>query len=436
MTHGETASAAERPLRGDGRLGRAVLDVVGAVVMGADPEGRLLYWNRAAQDLTGFAHDEVLGRSLWDFLIPPEQAPGTREAFARLAAGDELPHRYENDWLTRDGGRRRITFVNTLLRDASGRVELVIGTGIDVTAQQQAQELLEAVLAATTEQSVVATDLAGLITVFNTGAERMLGHRAGDVLGRDAVVLLHDPAELAERGSPLAGPDDRDIGTADWTYRRSDGTRVTVALSVTVLRYRTGDPRGFLCIGVDVTDQRARERALDEAAEAAEHRAAHDALTGLPNRAVLLDRLHHAVAAHRRHHRPSGLLYLDLDGLKAVNDAHGHADGDALIVEVAHRLAGSLREGDLCARLSGDEFAVLVEDLHDRTEVDRVVDRIERTLAEAPVPLPSGATTTAAASIGITVTADADTDPHEVLARADAAMYRTKARRRTSPERG
>jgi diguanylate cyclase (GGDEF)-like protein/PAS domain S-box-containing protein len=439
MTHGDRTDAglaADAPAqslrrRGRGRVGLAVLDVVGAVVMAADPEGRVQYWNRAAQELTGFTEDEALGRSVWDFLIPPEEAPGAREVYARLVAGD-LPARYENDWLTRDGGRRRITFVNTVLRSPSGAVELVIGTGVDITAQRETQELVEAMLAATTEQSLVATDLGGRITLFNTGAERMLGHRGGDVVGRDAVELLHDPDELAARGSPLADPEDRDARTADWTYRRQDGTTLTVALSVTVLRFRTGQARGFLCVGVDVTAARERERALDRATAAAEHRAAHDGLTGLPNRVVLLDRLQYAVATHRRHHRPSGLLFLDLDGLKAVNDAHGHAAGDALIVEVAHRLTAALREGDLCARLAGDEFAVLVEDLHDPAEVEHVVHRIERSLGGTPVVLPSGTTTTAAASIGTTITSEEDAGPQDVLARADASMYEAKARRRAT----
>jgi diguanylate cyclase (GGDEF)-like protein/PAS domain S-box-containing protein len=403
--------------------------------MAADPAGRLRYFNKAAEELTGYAEREVLGRSVWDFLIPPEEAPGAQAAFARLVAGD-FPHRYENDWLTRDGGRRRVTFVNTFLRDPAGRVELVIGTGVDVTAQRETQELLEAMLAATTEQSVVATDLRGRITAFNTGAERMLGHRAQDVLGADVVQLLHEPDELRERGSPLADPEDGRADTGDWTYRRRDRTPVTVSLSVTLLRLRTGQPRGYLCIGVDVTAQRDREQALDEAAAAAAHRAAHDPLTGLPNRVLLLDRVHHAVTTHHRHHRPSGLLFLDLDGLKAVNDTYGHAAGDALLVEVGHRLTAALREGDLCARVSGDEFAVLVEDLHAPSEIDQVIHRIERLLAQSPVTLPSGAITTAAASIGATITRDTDADPHQVLARADAAMYDAKTRRRTNPAGG
>jgi diguanylate cyclase (GGDEF)-like protein/PAS domain S-box-containing protein len=421
------------------RIGRAVLDIVGAVVMAADPAGRVRYFNRAAQELTGFSEAEALGRSVWDFLIPPDEAAGTRAAYAEIVAGGS-PHRYENDWLTRDGDRRRIAFVNTFLRDADGRVELVVGTGVDVTAERQTRDLLEAMLAATTEQSMIATDLDGIITVFNTGAERMFGYPARDAVDRNLADLLHDPDDLRSRAASggggfaglLATVADRGAETGDWCCRRRDGTALTVSLSVTPLRVRSGPPRGYLCVGVDVTEQRRRERDLDEAAAAADHRAAHDPLTGLPNRAVLLDRLRRAIATHRRHHRLAGLLYLDVDGLKAVNDGHGHAAGDALLVEVAHRLTESLREGDLCARLGGDEFSVLAEDLHDAAELEGVCLRIQELLTGSPVTLPSGATAATAASIGSTVTTDTDTQPEDVLERADAAMYRVKAERRTA----
>jgi len=159
------------------------------------------------------------------------------------------------------------------------------------------------------------------------------------------------------------------------------------------------------------------------------HRAAHDPLTGLPNRTVLMDRLDRALTAQRRHQRLSGLLYLDVDRLKAVNDVHGHAAGDALLVEVGRRLAAASREGDLCARLGGDEFAVLLEDLRDAAELETVSDRIQQHLAE-PLQLATGALSSAAASTGSTLTLTTDTAPDTVLARADRAMYLLKTIRR------
>ncbi|MDP9434735.1 MAG: GGDEF domain-containing protein, partial [Actinomycetota bacterium] len=266
-----------------------------------------------------------------------------------------------------------------------------------------------------------------------------LGHQAADALGQDVVALLHDPGELQQRAQLLDVPVQSVVArlaqtgqaeTRDWTYRRQDGTQLTVALSVTPLRHRSGALRGYLGVAVDVTAVREREQQLRRETEQLAHRASHDPLTGLANRSPLLDRLSQAAAAQRRHGRLAGLLYLDVDGLKTVNDVHGHAAGDALLVAVAQRLASAAREGDLCARLGGDEFALLVEDLHDQAELDTVADRVHRLLAD-PVRLPAQGEITTAASIG-TAVIDAADGPQTVLARADAAMYANKITRRTA----
>lgn len=417
---------------------RAALSASGLVVVTADVQGRICSFNAAAERLTGYAEPEVLGRSLVDLLLPAEATAAGRAAFARLAAGT-VPARYETDWVTRDGQLRHLAFVTTALPDRTGRVAHLVGAGIDLTEQRRTQQLMEAVLAATTEQALIATDRHGRITVFNAGAERMLGHTAEQALGRDVAGLLHQPDELARRSDALGVPVDSVVafraqnGTADtqhWTYRRQDGSTLTVALSLTALPHQAGELQGYLGVAVDVTDQQQREQQLHQAAEQAAHRAAHDPLTGLPNRAVLIDRLQHTLAAQRRQSQHTGgLLYLDVDGLKAVNDTHGHAAGDALLVAVARRLAAACREGDLCARLSGDEFAVLLEDVHDPAELDDASNRIQQHLAE-PLPLATGAVTVPTASIGGTLLRSNDT-PEAALARADRNMYTHKPAHRT-----
>jgi diguanylate cyclase (GGDEF)-like protein/PAS domain S-box-containing protein len=298
---------------------------------------------------------------------------------------------------------------------------------------------MEAVLAATTEQALIATDRHGRIIVFNAGAERMLGYTAEQALGRDVAGLLHQPDELARRADTLGVPVDSVVafraqnGTADtqhWTYRRHDGSALTVALSVTALRHPAGELQGYLGVAVDVTAQQQREQQLHQAAEHAAYRAAHDPLTGLPNRVVLIDRLQHTLATQRRQSQPAGgLLYLDVDGLKTINDLHGHAAGDALLVGVARRLAAACREGDLCARLGGDEFAVLLENVHDAAELDTASDRIRQHLAE-PLPLDADADAVPTASIGGTLLRSTDT-PEAALARADRHMYTHKTAHRT-----
>jgi diguanylate cyclase (GGDEF)-like protein len=169
----------------------------------------------------------------------------------------------------------------------------------------------------------------------------------------------------------------------------------------------------------DVTERKRAESQL-------QHDALHDALTGLPNRVLFLDRLEHAMRRDIRRDRRerTAVLFLDLDRFKIVNDSLGHLVGDHLLVEVARRLEGALRPGDTVARLGGDEFTVLLEDLADRPEAEAVADRMLATLTE-PFEVEERELYLSA-SIGIAM-AVPGAQPGEVIRDADAAMYRAKA---------
>jgi diguanylate cyclase (GGDEF)-like protein len=152
------------------------------------------------------------------------------------------------------------------------------------------------------------------------------------------------------------------------------------------------------------------------------HQALHDALTGLPNRALFTDRLQHALTQGRRRGTTCGVIFLDLDRFKTVNDSLGHAAGDELLVSVARRIDDSLRSADTAARLGGDEFAVLLEDLSDADEAVIVAQRISAAL-DAPVVV-QGREVFVSASVGI---ACGRSGASELLRQADVAMYRAKA---------
>jgi diguanylate cyclase (GGDEF)-like protein len=163
---------------------------------------------------------------------------------------------------------------------------------------------------------------------------------------------------------------------------------------------------------------------LKKSSELALESALHDDLTGLPNRALLVQRLEHAILRSRRSGKPVAILYADLDDFKAVNDTYGHHIGDELLVALSERLSGLLRPGDTLARLAGDEFVILCEDLEDAVQVERIAERIGLALDE-PFSLAT-AKVQVSASVGIAFAGRGDDVPEKVLQEADTAMYQAK----------
>ena len=166
---------------------------------------------------------------------------------------------------------------------------------------------------------------------------------------------------------------------------------------------------------------------LQDSSDRSRDAALHDPLTGLPNRTLLLERLQHAFLRAQRSSSTTALFFLDLDEFKTVNDTHGHDTGDQLLVAISERLTAMLRPGDTLARLAGDEFVILCEDLDDHTHADTIAARIDAELA-APFALTT-AQVPITASIGIAFTGHGGASPRQLLHDADRAMYHTKRSR-------
>jgi diguanylate cyclase (GGDEF)-like protein len=171
---------------------------------------------------------------------------------------------------------------------------------------------------------------------------------------------------------------------------------------------------------------------LQDASDQSREAALHDALTGLPNRALILERLEHAFLRGRRSGKTSAVFFIDLDDFKSVNDTYGHRIGDELLIAVAERLTGVLRPGDTLARLSGDEFVILCEDLDDPAQADAIAARSHAAMAE-PFML-AGTALNISASIGIAFTGRDDNAPQQLIHDADVAMYQEKHRGHASQE--
>lgn len=262
----------------------------------------------------------------------------------------------------------------------------------------------------------------GIVALLQEGRPQVIG--GTDVGPMELALVAEHVAARRARMTPSDGvprPGEVCAGALqDWTLHAlvgSDGTAHGF-----ICLDRPLDPLGqrlvLLFAGlVVVAVERHRSRAE------LTHRATHDTLTGLPNRSVFLDRLAMALARCSRSGAWVGVLYCDIDGFKAINDSLGHDVGDQLLVAFGHRLVSSVRSGDTAARLGGDEFVVLCEGLSHPSEAATVAENLRRTLSE---PFSAGGRDVVVPpSIGVAV-AGGGGDPHELIERADAAMYRAK----------
>jgi diguanylate cyclase len=242
---------------------------------------------------------------------------------------------------------------------------------------------------------------------FGLAREQIIGRTRAEMLARD------DDAVEARVRAVMAGTPQR--------YEHEESTptgRRVIEARLIPDATAAGVVQGFFSTGTDITQ-------LKEHQEQVEHIAFHDALTGLPNRLLLADRMRQALMLDERQQRSLAVCYLDLDGFKAVNDAHGHDAGDALLQEVARRLLRCVRSSDTVSRLGGDEFVLLLTPLGQTDECQAVLKRVITALQE-PLMLPAGCPAMISASIGVSFFPDHGNQASQLMALADEAMYAVK----------
>jgi diguanylate cyclase (GGDEF)-like protein/PAS domain S-box-containing protein len=311
----------------------------------------------------------------------------------------------------RDDGSVFDVELNMRVAEIDGQL-FVFGSGRDVT---EARQLVRE------QAAVLESDLVGMAKVEkrvikwrNRAFERILGYGPGELEGTSTLALYENEdvfRQIGEELYPVIG-----AGKQYRTHvrmRHKHGEVLWIDLSAT----RLSDTETLL-MAVDIT-------AMKNAHEQMAHVAFHDALTGLPNRLLLADRLGRALSISKREGFLVAVCYLDLDGFKAVNDTLGHDAGDALLVEIARRLQANIRPSDTAARLGGDEF-VLVLQFVPSDDWHRGLERVVEALAE-PIVLPNGEVAKIGATFGVAISHDADlSSAEELLQRADRTMLTGK----------
>ncbi len=359
--------------------------------------------------------EQVIGRPALD-LVAPEYRAAYAELHKRVLAGQSMQMKFETIGLK--GGRRWLETHAVPMQDNGETVQLAVTR--DITEKKQAEEKLHLAASVFTHarEGILITDAEGKIIDVNDTFTHITGYSRDEVLGRNPNILNsghQDKTFYAAMWHDL-------IENGHWYgevwNRRKNGEVYAEMLTISAVRDEQGLTRQYVALFSDITVLKEHEKKL-------EHIAHYDALTTLPNRVLLGDRLHQAMAQAQRHEQRLAVAYLDLDGFKVVNDNHGHEAGDQLLMIVATRMKEALREGDTLARLGGDEFVAVLFDL---TDIEASVPVLTRLLAAVARPVHVGNQVfQVSASIGVTFYPQAeDVDADQLLRQADQAMYQAK----------
>ncbi|HBS42047.1 MAG TPA: hypothetical protein DEA26_05155 [Oceanospirillales bacterium] len=398
-----------------------------AIMHSIDSQGRLVAVSDAWLTLLGYSRDEVLGRKSTDFLSP-ESARRAREEvipdFFRTGSIEKVPYQMvcrsgelievELSAIVEQGREKDSVRSLAVMKDVTHEVSLT-------RELERESELLETTLRSIGD-GVIATDTAGRITFMNPRAEEITGFLSAEAEGRpfSEVVMLTSDGEDLPVTDPVQRIDTSNCGDsqADFaTLRNREGRSYSIQDTISAIRSTDGSVLGTIMVFQDVTEARAVSEKMSYLAQ-------HDALTTLPNRVLLMDRLQQACRKNQRSDHQFALIFLDLDHFKVINDSLGHDQGDILLREIARRLASNVRSSDTVCRLGGDEFVLILDDIREGRDISNFCQKLTQEISQ-PVTLKNrGYRVTP--SIGVAVCPADGNDPDTLMRRADAAMYRSK----------
>lgn len=389
-------------------------------VQGYNRDHEVIYWNPASEQLYGYPAEQALGRKLEDLIIPQSMRDNVQSAISTWLNGGEAIPSSELTLQRADGSPVNVFSSHVMLRGATGEPEMYC-IDIDLSGQKAANEQLRLLASVFTHarEGILITASDGTIIDSNQAFEKISGYSKQELVGNKPSILKsrrHPRAFYTQLWNSLL---EEGYWSGEIWNRRKNGEIYAELITISSVRDASdSEVQHYVALCSDVTDQRLQQQRL-------EHIAHYDALTDLPNRVLLADRLKLAMVQEQRRGKLLAVAYLDLDGFKEINDEHGHELGDQLLQQLARRMLDALRVGDTIARIGGDEFVAVIIDLDHRNDAVQLLDRLMAAVSASVRlgDLELGVT----ASMGVTFFPQEEPiDADQLLRQGDQAMYKAK----------
>ena len=388
-----------------------------------DVESGKLYWTDEIYDIFGLEPQqfEATYQAFLEAVHPDDRT--LVEGAVQGALADKAPYLVQHRVLRPNGTERWVEERGRASYDAAGRPLRMIGTVHDITERQAAQEQLRLAgkVYEHTAEGIIITDSNAKIVDVNPAHCTITGYQREELLGKNPSVLnsgRHPPEFFRQMWDAISS--DGHWNGEVWD-RRKNGEIYPKKLTINAVHDKGGTVTHYVGVFSDITEVKNAEEKLFTLAH-------YDPLTQLPNRSLCHDRFRVALARAERSERLVGVAFVDLDRFKLVNDNFGHIAGDQLLIEVAQRLKSCVRKDDTVARISGDEFVILLNDIESTDQAKPLLARLSKSLTE-PVEI-EGHTLTPSASMGVAFFPLDGEDPEVLIRHADIAMYRAKQRGR------
>jgi diguanylate cyclase (GGDEF)-like protein/PAS domain S-box-containing protein len=399
------------------------LDKTSDFVYFKNREGRLRFCSQSLADVYGYAHWHDLVGKIDREVFPKESMEDFADEEAAVFNEGRPRLNRINRYLDFHGKQGFVETSRWPLFNDTGEVESVFGIGRDVTQslETQARVQLAANVFTHAREGIVITDTRGAIVEVNEAFCRITGYARDEILGANPRILNSGRQDAAFYVDMWRAIFQTGFWSGEIWNKRKNGDIYAEILTISAVRDSAQRVQNYVALFTDITPMKEHQEQL-------EHIAHYDMLTGLPNRLLFADRLAQAMRMSERRKRSLSVIYLDLDGFKAVNDTYGHNIGDMLLVVLAQRMRLALREGDSLARFGGDEFVAVLVDLEQPQDCVPVLQRLLQAAAE-PVEVKYNAETIAlrvSASIGATIYPKDGADADLLMRHADQAMYLAK----------